>query len=105
MRGTPVYMAPEMIDQGDEGFVARSSRSTDMYAFAMVCYFVLTGNIPFAGKPEAVVYMHALDSFFPNGFIVPLPVLRRCLAHLNAPGAPVAIRCVRGVAFVNFDLA
>jgi hypothetical protein len=60
-KGTPVYCAPEMFEEededededGEEGEgaqsdgVARASRSTDMYAFGVIAYEVLTRERPF----------------------------------------------------------
>jgi len=50
MRGTPVYCAPEMLINPFEEFtgtVAKSSKKTDMYAFAMLAWEVLTQERPF----------------------------------------------------------
>ena len=54
--GTPLYMAPELLDP--EKFGERSSRPTkpaDMYAFGMVIYEVLTGLDPFHDKKNVAV--------------------------------------------------
>jgi serine/threonine protein kinase len=51
MRGTPVYCAPEMLINPYaefDGTVAKSSRKTDMYAFAMLAWEVLTQERPFS---------------------------------------------------------
>lgn len=50
MRGTPVYCAPEMLINPFEEFtgsVAKSSKKTDMYAFAMLAWEVLSQERPF----------------------------------------------------------
>lgn len=51
-RGTPLYAAPEMLvnpfDDEADGTVARSSRSTDMYAFALIMWEVLARKKPFS---------------------------------------------------------
>lgn len=44
VRGTPIYLAPEMIDQG-KGSVARSSRSSDIYAFAILSWYLLAEKV------------------------------------------------------------
>lgn len=51
-RGTPLYAAPEMLvnpysDEVD-GKLARASRRTDMYAFAILSWEVLTSSKPFS---------------------------------------------------------
>ena len=57
MQGTPIYSAPEMMeeedeDEDDEGGgktsgVARASRSTDVYALAIIMHEILTRKKPF----------------------------------------------------------
>ena len=47
-RGTLVYCAPEMLDAEDgSGNVARASRSTDVYALAVMTWEILSGQLPF----------------------------------------------------------
>ena len=48
MRGTPVYAAPEMSEEDDDDQVASASRSTDIYAFAIIAWEVLARMRPFA---------------------------------------------------------
>ena len=48
LKGTPVYCAPEMLYE-DSGLVSKASRSTDMYAFALLAYEVLSRTRPFEG--------------------------------------------------------
>ena len=47
-KGTPVYMAPEMLYE-NHGLLAKATRSTDMYAFALLAYEVLSRCRPFDG--------------------------------------------------------
>ena len=54
--GTPLYMAPELLDP--ERFGKKNSRPTkpaDMYAFGMVIYEVLSGLDPFHDKKDIAV--------------------------------------------------
>ncbi len=59
-RGTPIFCAPEMlINPFDEKFderVAKASRKTDMYAFGILSWQVLSQSLPFAGvRTEAAL--------------------------------------------------
>jgi serine/threonine protein kinase len=51
--GTPHYMAPELTATG------RSSVSSDIYAFGVLCYQVFTGNLPFTGTLDEVFEGHS----------------------------------------------
>jgi len=44
VQGTPVYMAPELLDEDE-----MSDRRVDVYAYGIVAYEVLTGHEPFTG--------------------------------------------------------
>ena len=48
MKGTPVYSAPEcLMPDAATGELARSTRSTDMYAFGILVHELLSGRRPF----------------------------------------------------------
>jgi serine/threonine protein kinase len=51
VRGTYTYMAPEQ--WSGEAVVA-----TDQYALAIMTYQLLTGQLPFQGRPEQVMFQH-----------------------------------------------
>ena len=53
--GTPLYMAPEQIEQGDG---ARPTTAVDIYSLGVVLFELLTGQMPINGSS----YIHALDN-------------------------------------------
>ncbi len=55
MLGTPQYMAPEQIDGRPV------SEKTDIYAFGIVLYEMLSGQTPFSGPTSAVVLARQLN--------------------------------------------
>jgi serine/threonine protein kinase len=68
--GTPLYMAPEQIEGGDV------TERTDIYAFGIVLYEMLSGTVPFrAPTPSAVLMKHLKE--------VPMP-LRKLRGEIPA---------------------
>ena len=64
--GTPAYMAPEQIEGGEV------SEKTDIYAFGIVLYEMLSGAVPFrAPTPGAILIKHLQET------AVPLRKIRR----------------------------
>ncbi len=51
IRGTPAYMAPEQ-------WSGNPVPASDQYALAVMAYELLTGQIPFRGNPQQVMYQH-----------------------------------------------
>merc|ERR1712147_108721 len=45
-KGTPAYMAPELLDSNT------FTEETDVYAYALAIWEVLTGDIPWRGRPS-----------------------------------------------------
>jgi serine/threonine protein kinase len=78
--GTLTYMAPEQV----EG--SRLSRATDIYAFGVVWFEMLTGKLPFRGSPQ----MSALERLRKT----PLPPSQ---INSSVPTLldPVVLRCLR----------
>ncbi|GHO95750.1 hypothetical protein KSF_057980 [Reticulibacter mediterranei] len=58
-RGTPAYVAPEQWD-------SRPGPASDQYALAVMTYELLTGDVPFTGTQDDVMYQHL--------YILPRPV-------------------------------
>jgi hypothetical protein len=57
LTGTPLYMAPEVIDRADE-----IDRRSDLYAVGAVGYFLVTGTPLFAGRTIWEICRHHLDT-------------------------------------------
>ena len=53
-KGTPVYCAPEMFEEDDDGEVAQASRSTDLYAFGIIAWEILARQRPFGNITNVV---------------------------------------------------
>jgi formylglycine-generating enzyme required for sulfatase activity len=54
--GTPEYMSPEQIG----GLVVKPA--SDIYSLAIVCYEMLSGQVPFSGAIPHVLHAHVYDS-------------------------------------------
>ena len=83
-KGTPAYMAPELLDSNT------FTEETDVYAYALVIWEVLTGDIPWRGLNPVQVAMQILTKqarpAVPEGAPADLVALmERCWAH--EPGA------------------
>src|SRR2546421_2486120 len=51
VRGTAVYMAPEQ-------WCSEPVAATDQYALAIMAYQLLTGQLPFQGRTQQIMYQH-----------------------------------------------
>ena len=60
-KGTPIYCAPEMVVPDANGVVMRHSRSTDIYAFAIIMWEILCQQRPFDNIGNSVTLMILLS--------------------------------------------
>ena len=75
-RGTPYYMAPEMLQR-------RGDQFSDIYSLGILLYECLTGDVPFKGDSEwEVLKKHETEAVqFPAGFAAnDRAIVERCLA-------------------------
>jgi cytoskeletal protein RodZ len=78
-RGTPAYVAPEQWD-------SRPCPASDQYALAVMTYELLTGDVPFTGAQEDVMYQHL--------YMLPRPA-SEINPHLPASVDAVLLRALR----------
>lgn len=76
-RGTPIYCAPEMLVDPYKAVVdctvSRASRKTDVYAFALLMWEVLTGQRPFAAvRTEAALCVSVHQGLRPDIGLLPV---------------------------------
>ncbi len=94
-RGTPLYMAPELLDRkGDE--------RSDIYSLGVVLFETVTGKPPFSGESEwEVMRKHEKEPLrFPRGFPKSLrPVVSRAMA--KKPGDRYSSASEMGSALVR----
>src|SRR5258708_3291842 len=64
IRGTPNYMSPEQ-------WSGTPVPATDQYALAVMAYELLTGQAPFKGDPNQVMYQHVMVQPSPPSTINP----------------------------------
>ncbi len=92
--GTPVYMAPERLRDGE------STVATDVYSLGVLAYTVFTGRLPFEGTAPAVVTGHLhKPPPQPSSFRPALAALDEAL--LAAIEKDPARRPVSGAAYVR----
>ncbi len=64
IRGTPMYMAPEQ-------WSGNAVPASDQYALAIMAYELLTGQLPFQGTQEQIMYQHLMAQPRPPGAVNP----------------------------------
>jgi serine/threonine-protein kinase len=78
--GTPEYMAPE------QAMGADVSAQTDIYAFGVLLYEMLTGQVPFPGEtPVAIILAHLHQ---------PPPPPRGLVPSISEPAEAVVLKCL-----------
>lgn len=95
--GTLAYLSPEQA----RGEPARPE--SDLYAFGVLLYRCLTGEVPFAGEAEAVLHAHREGRAAPPSALVPGlepfdPVLERLLEKAPEARYPSAEAVARALA-------
>ncbi len=91
-RGTPLYMAPEML-------VQRADHRADIYSLGVILYESLVGRVPYPGSAGGafVVRKHDDPPEFPEDFpAVALEATRACL-RLDPEDRPESVREVLGM--------
>src|SRR5579871_101189 len=80
MLGTPAFMAPEQLDGGE------ITPATDVYAFGIVIYQMLTGKLPFSGESALSMALKRLTT--------PPPSPREIVPGLPREWESVVLRCM-----------
>jgi serine/threonine protein kinase/tetratricopeptide (TPR) repeat protein len=89
--GTPAYMAPEQIEGG------RTTPATDIYAFGLVIFEMLTGTRPFSGDTPAAAAAKKLTA----DTISPKPLMPDLAPEWDA----AVVRCLRRSPTARFSSA
>ncbi len=59
--GPGFWRAPEVLQGIRNSIIKDITQKLDVYAFAMLCYEILTGHMPFEGHPQAELYRMVLS--------------------------------------------
>lgn len=84
--GTPAFMAPEQIEQGE------ITPATDIYAVGVLLYLLVTGERPFTGSMRSVLTAHLVRPIpsLPAALHVLDPVVGRAMAKAASERYPTA---------------
>ncbi len=77
MVGTTRWRAPEVFEVEENR--EKYTKSADVYSFSMLCFEVLTGDVPFTGKPLVTLLQSIRDGVRPQ-----LPDVDYCPEYLSA---------------------
>ncbi len=77
MMGTTLWMAPEVFEAEENR--EKYTKSADVYSFSMVCFEVLTGDVPFTGISRQTLFKSIHDGVRPR-----LPHVDYCPGYLSA---------------------
>ena len=61
--GTPFYVAPEIIGEGDYGL------ECDLWSMGVVMYILLTGRPPFYGSSNQGIFKKILKGVYPKKYL------------------------------------
>lgn len=67
MAGTTGWRAPEVFHVHDTEVTQEYNWPADVYSFAMTCYEILTGNLPFANVTNQSIHEHVMANRRPEG--------------------------------------
>ncbi|HIG88216.1 MAG TPA: serine/threonine protein kinase [Planctomycetes bacterium] len=86
-RGTPQYMAPEILR-------SRADHRADIYSLGVVLYECLTGELPYAGEGGTGLVVRTKDDppSFSEDYPVPLADLTRACLRLDPADRPQTVR-------------
>jgi serine/threonine protein kinase len=67
MAGTTGWRAPEVFHVHDTEVTQEYKWPADVYSFAMTCYEILTGSLPFANSPNQSIHASVMAGKRPEG--------------------------------------
>lgn len=81
-RKTPRWMAPELVHPPGN-YIAEYRKSTDVYGFAMICYQVITGIVPYDDELKNTCNSDVLQAVFEGKLRPTFPLSLSCPGRLK----------------------